>query len=286
MKRKMVKNIAISALCLLAVSLLVSCAAEDGTEITLPERPVLTDDTPVNARIKEMYEQYGVWIRYDFPTGVFTYNWSKHQKFPEYTPADPEWVLEAIDCIQSWVFDTFPREFLTRNLPLNVLLADSLNGDESTLDGHIATNYIALGRIGKQWDEQDKTLLCEAWVSLFTEKMLLSGWEYPAGFAAISREGYNQYFYLPNTDLTTKYALLKSGRAGLHYSDNLSSTTYAQDFGDYVAFILYKTPAEKEEYYRKNSDVRKKEKLVQEYFLRHFGFTLKERDSPTNSSAL
>ncbi len=260
---------------LIAIPALLSCSGEDDTDILLPERPELSDDTPANAQIKELYEQYGIWFRYGFPPETFTYDWSDHLTEPEYTPADENNVSEALDSICSWVFDVFPHQFLAAYLPLNALLTDSLTTSYSVLDGHLATNYIALGRVGKQFGKQDMNHLREAWVSLFIEKMVISRWEYPVEFASFSPEAYRELAYKTGIDLTVRYALLKSGRTGLYNNrGDLSPTTYAQDFGDYVAFILYRNAIQKKEYYEKNEKVKRKEDSVQDYFYRNFGFRL------------
>lgn len=265
----------IALLSLIATPALLSCSGADETDLLLPERPELSGDTPADAQIKELYEQYGVWFRYAFPPETFTFDWSGHLTNPEYTPADEDYVSEALDSLRSWIFDIFPHPFLAAYLPLNVLLTDSLTTLYSVLDGYLATNYMALGRIGQQFDKQDMNRLREAWVSLFIEKMVLSHWEYPAGFATVSAEAYSEYNYRPDTDLTVRYALLKSGRNGLcNNRGYLCPTTYAQDFGDYVAFILYRNTAGKKACYDKNEMVKKKEDLVQDYFFRHFGFKL------------
>ncbi|MDR2914644.1 MAG: hypothetical protein LBV74_07420 [Tannerella sp.] len=260
---------------LLPIPALLSCSGEDKTNILLPERPELSDNIAADAQIKELYKQYGVWFRYEFPPETFTYDWSDHLTDPEYTPADVNSVSEVLDSVRSWVFDVFPYQFLAAYLPLNVLLTDSLTTSYSVLDGHLATNYIALGRVGKQFGKQDMNHLREAWVSLFIEKMVISHWKYPAEFASFNPEAYNELAYETGIDLTVRYALLKSGRNGLYNNrGRLCPTTYAQDFGDYVAFILYRNTTEKKEYYDKNEMVKKKENSVRDYFYRDFGFRL------------
>ena len=54
----------------------------------------------------------------------------------------------------------------------------------------------------------------------------------------------------------------------------LCTTTYAQDFGDYVAFMLLANEKEKAELYAKNENVKKKVGLVNDYFLKNFGIVL------------
>ena len=78
--------------------------------------------------------------------------------------------------------------------------------------------------------------------------------------------------------MVATYAILKFGRRGKYNANgrNMYTTSYAQDFGDYVAFIALKKPSEKETYYAKNADVKRKVELVKEYFLENFGITLPE----------
>lgn len=266
---------------------ILSCADNDDESrlgFELPERPVLSDNTPTNAKIKQLYEKYGIHFRYEFPKEDFTWDWTTQLSNPKYSPALEGRVLDAIDFIEENVFSIFPDTFLKRYLPFNVLMTDTLSGSYSPWHGTIASNYLGLGKIGTLWESADKEVLRDSWISLFVEKML-GNWTYPADFAKISYDGYNPksgtisiQYYPATVDVVQTYALLKSGRRGFYNSNgrNVYCTSLGQDFGDFVAFIAYKKPSEKEEYYAKNSLIKTKVELLQEYFHQQFGFRLPE----------
>lgn len=45
----------------------IACVDEDAsTDVNVPSQIVLSDDTPVNAKVKEMYEKYGSYFIYKF----------------------------------------------------------------------------------------------------------------------------------------------------------------------------------------------------------------------------
>ena len=46
---------------------MIACVDEDAsTDVNVPSQIVLSDDTPVNAKVKEMYEKYGSYFIYKF----------------------------------------------------------------------------------------------------------------------------------------------------------------------------------------------------------------------------
>lgn len=269
----------------------VSCVDNDDSDIKLdvPSQPELTDKTPVDSKIKKMYENYGCFVHYEFTEEEFTYDWSTHFSTPSYSPAKADKVVDVLDFIEEKVLSIFPTEFCQKYVPLNIYLTDTLMGLYSDWNGHAVNSKLIIGRVGEQFDELDKDELRDAWISIFVERML-AVWPYPTDFAIISDAGYNPSSILSNgtvityqyvaatTDMVATYAILKFGRRGKYNANgrNMYTTSYAQDFGDYVAFIAFKKPSEKEIYYAKNADVKRKVELVKEYFLENFGITLPE----------
>lgn len=269
----------------------VSCVDNDDSDIKLdvPAEPELTDNTPVDSRIKKMYEKYGCFIHYDFTKEEFTYDWSTHFTTPSYSPAKTNKIVEVLDFIDEKVLSIFPLDFSQKYVPLNIYLTDTLMGLYSEWNGHAVSSKLIIGRVGEQFDILDKDELRDAWISIFVERML-AVWPYPEEFADISYDGYNPSSILSNgsvityqyvaatTDMVAQYAILKFGRRGKYNSNgrNMYTTSYAQDFGDYVAFIAFVKPSEKETFYAKNANVKKKVELVQEYFVENFGITIPE----------
>jgi hypothetical protein len=117
-----------------------------------------------------------------------------------------------------------------------------------------------------------------SWVSLLIEKMVSAkNLTIPQAFIELSLDGYAQYSYTNAADVTTLYGLLRKGRNGQNTGTATAAwfTTKAeQDFGDFVAFIIYVPDSEKESYYSKNPVIRQKVGIVKEYFKSVHNITL------------
>lgn len=272
-------------------SLVVACIDEDAStpDVVVSSQIVLSDDTPVNAKIKAMYEKYGSYFIYRFEDLDLRYDWSTLMTIPTYKYAKEANIVETLDFLDEEVLGELPLE-LRKYISFHVYLTDSLWGTYNEWDGHLLNSKLVLGRVGERFASLDKKELQETWLSLFIERML-NIWPVPTEFAKISDDGYNpshtlssgtiitDTYLASSTDIIKSYAILKFGRKGKYNSSGtrLHLTSYAQDFGDYVAFILLKSKEEKELYYTKNEHVKKKVDLVKEYFLENFGVVLPEK---------
>lgn len=266
-------------LCLAFGLLMISCGEDADLSVDVPPPPELDSNTVWDARIKELYERYGIWFRYDVPQKEVLYNlYGDVISGLAYTEVDKQRIPEFLDLLTDLLFDRLPEPFLKEHLPMNVLLFDEFRTSERMLDGYITANATMFAKIGGQMDEADPDELHNGWISLLFEKML-AGWEYPTAFAEISKEGYEQFIFWDDEDITEEYALLRRDRTGLA-EELFTVTSVAQDFGDYVAFTLNFTPAQKEAYYRKNAGVKQKEELIQQYFHKQFGFRLPIKTEP------
>ena len=249
----------------------------------------MSDDTPVNAKVKEMYEKYGSYFIYKFDDLDLRYDWSTLITLPKYKYPKENCIIDVLDFLDTEVLGILPTE-LRKYISYNVYLTDSLWGSYNEWNGHLLKSKLILGRVGERFVDLDKIELRDAWLSLFVERMLDS-WPEPTEFAQISNDGYNPSVTLPSgtvsknaylassTDIVGKYAILKFGRKGKYNSSGtrLHVTTFAQDFGDYVAFIMFKSQEEKEAYYAKNENVKRKVDLVKEYLLTNFHVVLPEK---------
>lgn len=252
------------------------------------EKPELSDATAANRKIKEMFEKYNTYCKYEFTTDEYEWDWTTRNSM-EYTLAEEEYVPEVLDSLDKWVFQIFPEEFSKKYGPLNVLMVDSLgfvdaesiiNWDTWEVEyvyyfhyvegGELATNYMAIAPVSKRFKEQNMDDLKRWWLSLFVEKMFVQ-LPYPTKYARISAEGYNGYIGA-SEDVVTKYAFVR------HSRDIVlgNKIPIEQDFGDFVSFIVYTKPSEKEKYYAKNSNIKIKVELMKEYFLENFEITLPE----------
>lgn len=273
---------------------LFSCNKKDdfkGT-VTVFDPPVLSDATPVQSKIKQMYNTYGVLFKPTFELIEYTYNWESSiaQTAPNvaglrYTPAVEDYVIPVIDSVDSWVFKIFPLEFTKKYMPLNILMTDTMENKQLSgttvvhrlYEGNIATNYILVSYVSARFiPERPKRLLRESWLSLFMEK-ILPKLPPPAEFAAVSTAGYAKASFTNAEDVMTLYALLKKGRNKQTTGTATSAwnkTTVGQDFGDFVAFIVYTPDAEKQLAYNKNASILTKVNLVKDYFKDNFNITL------------
>lgn len=275
-----------------------SCRKDDafkGEAITLP-KPSFDTETVLGQKAKTMYETYDVYFRTDFTAEDFGWDWTKmvHVAKPggtgvSYTKADVSKGVEIIDSVDNWVFKIFPIEFSKKYMARTVLMVDTMERILSGLDdkmehimyeGYMLNNYLMIPYVSSRFDPlKDKRLLRESWLSLFIEKATVGMPAIPLAFSESSQAGYNQVSMWNTTDVTKTYAILKRARtkersiltASLQGWD---MTTKEQDFGDFVAFIVYTPEAEKQQTYLKNVNIEKKVKVVKQYFKENFDIEL------------
>lgn len=316
---------------------IVSCDRADSCDpVPVMDASSLSDATPLDKRIKEVYEKYNVLFKYDFEQKDYEYNWTESLSGMPYTPAVPEYGIAVINAVEKLVFGKFPEGFIREYLQPNILLVDSVemefvdeNWDDGsvitswyTLPGNISKNNITVALVNKDFKE-DAGGLEDAWISLFIERMMFNTnfWPFPAEFAKVNGgktgtlgaywsgnyEDIHMWFnscpeghISENFEWWTK-GLLKPGRLGCaNHASMMGGAiemfgywkgTIAQDFGDYAAFIVTKTPAEKEAFWQEVQAkapiqgynavevlemMKKKVELVQQYFKTNFGFELSE----------
>lgn len=273
---------------------LISCHKSDDFTGTIEvfDPPVLRDATPVQSKVKQMYNTYQVLFKPEFEPAEYSWNWENSVAQTaagvtglRYTPANPAYVIPVIDSVEKWVFDIFSLEFSRKYMPLNILLADTMENKylsgvnivHRIYEGYIATNYILLSYVSERFDDKKtKRFLRESWLSLFVEKMA-PRIPVPADFIAISQAGYAKASFTNAEDVMVNYALLKKGRTKQSSGTATAAwgkTTPAQDFGDFVAFIVYTPQGDKEAAYSKNTAILNKVNLVKEYFKDNFDIEL------------
>lgn len=325
---------------LFLAGLIVSCDRADSCDpVPVMDASSLSDATPLDKRIKEVYGKYNVLFKYDFEQKDYEYNWTESLSGMPYTPADPDYGIAVINAIEKLVFEKFPEDFIREYLQPNILLVDSIkmeftaedwdNGSSTTswytLPGNISKNNITVAMVNKNFKD-DSEGLEEAWISLFIERMMFNTnfWPSPTEFAKVNggkigtpgtywsgnySDSHHMWFNsFPAGHTSEKFewwadAVLKPGRLGCssYASMTMGSLfmemygywkgTIAQDFGDYAAFIVTKTPAEKEAFWQTVQDkavvqgydaakvlgmMKEKVELVQQYFKINFGFELSE----------
>lgn len=268
-------------------------------EVPVPEGPHFSTDTPADMKIKELYDKYGVYVQYDFDTLDYIWDWSNKER-TQMVLAKKEYVGQVIEALEKEVFAVLPEEIVKHYVPLNVFLVDSLvntyydvledEGVNESLYTLANTNYIVLALCGEGFADRDEQECRERWLSIFIEK-IMGRLDYPTEFAAVSTSivnddgtAYDQSRY-GTFDIIEDGAILKRPRAGLlidggwllsYMTQYNGRTTVLQDFGDYTAFIVCRTSAEKAKMYRRNPDIEKKVELVKRYYKEKLNIVLPE----------
>lgn len=277
--------------------LLFSCSLKDNYDsvIEMTEKlPTFDVSTEYGQTIKSMFDKYGLIFNPSFTLEEYKWDWSTINSVYgpnttgfRYTNANTSYVKEVIDSVNKWVFRIFPDNFIAERLPRKIYMCDTLC-NRFTLSsnlvyrwytGEIKTNFMMIGYVSERFNaEKKKRSLIESWVSLFVERMISSSnLSIPLSFTDLGTDGYAKVTFTNAEDVVTNYGLLKKGRSGQNTGSATAAwnkTTPAQDFGDFVAFIVYVPESEKLLVYNKNIKVRQKVEIVKDYFKTSLGITL------------
>ncbi|GEM_PF-777431 len=289
-----------SIIALLIIVSLTSCSSDDqyiGTIQMSEERPVFNNSDPVGVKAQEMYNNYGVIFKPIFSFEEFSWDWNNTlSSYPtgttgfRYTDANLTVSVEVMDSVKSWVFDVFPQSFIRQNLPIKILMADTLCNrflyrNEIIVrewDGNITANYTIIGYTSTRFEQLKKQrFLVENWLSLFVEKMVNSGrLSIPLRFIELSSTGFAKASFTNSEDVTVNYGILRKSRKKQNTGSTTASwykTEPAQDFGDFVSFIVYTPDNVKQSIYQKNENIQVKENIVKDYFRDNFDIELPRR---------
>ncbi len=290
------KDFLIFIICLMSAIFISSCQSKDdykGDFEMIEEEPSFSS-TPAGLKAQEMYNKYGVIFKTEFTYEEFSWDWDNIRTCNatgttgyRYTAADLNFAGEVMDSVDKWVFQIFPEEFIAGNMPIKILMADTICNRFTylgkivarILEGDLADNYTMIGYTSSRFTTAKKTrTLIESWVSLFVEKMVIAErLTVPSQFIELSRTGYAKLSFTNSENVVTNYGILKKGRMKQNTGSATAAwyaTTPAQDFGDFVAFIVYVPDEEKETYYAKNAIVKTKANIVKKYFLDNFDIEL------------
>jgi len=278
----------IYTLLLLSV-LLFSCSLKDEFDSVIEmteKQPTFDVTTEYGQAIKSMFDKYGLLFNPSFTLEEFKWDWSTINSVYgpnttgfRYTNGNTSYVKEVIDSVNKWVFRIFPDSFITGKLPRKIYMCDTLcnryllsnNIVYRWYTGEIKTNFMMIGYVSDRFNtEKKKRSFIESWVSLFVERMVSSSnLSIPTSFTDLSTDGYAKVTFTNAEDVVTSYGLLKKGRTGQNTGSATAAwnkTTPAQDFGDFVAFIIYVPESEKQTTYNKNVKVKQKVDIVKDYF--------------------
>ncbi len=143
------------ALVLVVCSFLTSCYEDDELtpEATKPYYNITDNpNDPVQHYRYEFYKKYNSVIVTDVSIADYRYNF-KDINLYRMTPVkqDEELVLKGIEFMEEIFINSYSDEFLKDNLPVNIILADSIFNDGfghyDYISGSCSKNYLAIGGI-------------------------------------------------------------------------------------------------------------------------------------------
>lgn len=269
--KKVILFISIVAICL-GFS---GCQLDDPYNGDLPtiDEPTFDTSTEAGRKCKYMYDTYGVYFNYDFSLEFYKYNYNQQISYadpndPEshgqsYTPAKVDYVVEMLDSIEQNVFKVLPKDLVKNFMTTNVLLTAKIGYKKGTTFtnyvGTMATNYLLIGNVAIEMRGLWKTReYKQRMLSMFVERMLVN-MPYPYDFENaypdhVKGDDTRKMIQDVNNPLIEyyipMYSFVKNSRVqdGTFYP----FPTALQDFGDFVAFIVYTPEQEKRtDYYER-----------------------------------
>lgn len=118
-------------------------------------------DAEADKRIVELYEKYGSYFLYDFT--VADLNWNQVANSTSYKLAlgDPKYAGDMLDLLEDVWLQFYPEEFLKKNLPYRIFMADTIYWVLSYMDRPITCaktgdNSLAFGYMNA--DTKNKTV--------------------------------------------------------------------------------------------------------------------------------
>lgn len=177
-----------------------SSADDSDTDVRMPEAPNFDENTEAGRRMKQFYDDYGIWCRYDFPAKDLYYAWTSSLDYydddvPFYvTPGDPAYVPKVLDFLEDSVINFIPKEIMTDYMGLYLALQgrvyhkaavenqmsyhdpadyqEYLQGYEEDGYGYLATRHLVMGPVGENFDRTDSKKLRREWTALLFSKAL------------------------------------------------------------------------------------------------------------------
>lgn len=144
---------------ILLISLLAglsSCYNEDA--LSIPAQPdkygVLTDDPsdPTRHFIYEFYQKYETVIITNPTEADYKFNFTSDNGIKITAPEQEQGVVdEGIDFLQEVLLDLYPDDFLKKNLPFSIILAEEVRmdsyGETTVMNCYASGSFIALGNV-------------------------------------------------------------------------------------------------------------------------------------------
>lgn len=214
-------------------------------EVSLPYK-IPAGNHSFEQRIVDFYKKYGRVILYDYKQSDFRYNVNGNLLYVALLP-DTNYVANALDSLDKYLFDTYSEEMLKKLLPYKIILSSEIRGvfttqtvvaPGDTLPGLINAlgtfNQLAFGhthnRLATLSNEEIKNIRRDLHKELWKEATAAGKIEVPQAF----HKGLN-YNYASEFSYYNTYGLLEY---------HLKGNTMYSDLGEYVGYITSRSQEE------------------------------------------
>lgn len=289
---------------ILLISLLAgmtSCYNEDA--LVIPEQPdkynILTDDPsdPTQHFIYQFYQKYQTVIITNPTEADYKFNFTASNGIKITPPKQEQKVIDdGIVFMQKVLLDLYSDDFLKKNLPFSILLAEMIRldayGETDIKNCYASRSFIALGNVVANVNDLSKSDFVKIradvnatfWSTYMSQVRGL--FTIPDAFYDVSetiQSGiYNGYFNLgsvnPNKIDFYKYGLISYNHDSSFIDFEwdwftVYAPTKAQDLDQWMTFVFEKTPAEIQEICAKYPPMKQKYDIIREAMLAN-GFDL------------
>lgn len=197
-----------------ALAIFTSCEKEGRLNLP-PEQPRynLADDPndPVQHFVYETYQKYGVIVVTNPTIADYKFNFSSDNGIVMTAPPQDRDVLMAgIGLLKEIIFDKYPENFLKQNLPVTIIMANTINmasyGETYEMASYVARNYLAISHINEELPnltaEEKQAIDADANSKLWATYMttMLQSFSVPedfynAGIKAFPDEDYYEFYW-------------------------------------------------------------------------------------------
>lgn len=292
---------------ILLISLLAgmsSCYNEDA--LVIPDQPdkynILKDDPsdPTQHFRYQFYQKYQTIVITNPTEADYRFNFTSNNGIKITAPEQSKEVIdEGVDFLQRVLLDLYSDDFLKKNLPFSILLAEEVRmdsyGETTILNCHASSSFIALGNVNsalKNMSEEDfLTVKADVNASFWAKYMsqVRGLFTIPDSFYEASEEvepGIYNWFYLGydatpyNTDFY-HYGLISYDPENSFVDEedpdfpwySLYAPSKTTDLSQWMNFVFLKTPTEIQEICDKYPVMKKKYDIIREAMLEN-GFDL------------
>lgn len=282
-----------------------SCYKEDA--LIVPEQPdkynILTDDPsdPTQHFIYQFYQKYQTVIITNPTEADYKFNFTANNGIKITAPEQKQEIIdEGIEFLQKSLLDLYPDDFLKKNLPFSILLAEQVQmasyGETTIMNCYTSGSFIALGNITSDL----KTMSQEEFIKIRADVNATFWAKYMSGVRGLftisdafyqASEEVEPKLYDPNwfsfgydaTPTTVDYyhygvisydpdrSFIDDDPDFPYYS--LYAPSKETDLAQWMNFVFEKTPAEIQEICDKYPVMKKKYDVIREAMLEN-GFDL------------